>query len=96
MNHNPLKLIEGETVVLDKGYANSSRVVIVSLSELQMYTRVISIEDALRRNPDIKNDSWEVMTNRLSRPLSDEDVNEAFEKYRDKNLRNLQRGLYRK
>jgi len=58
MNHNKYNLKEGETVILDAGYNNSSEVVIISFTPNEMFAR---IKD--------ENSDWEVMTNRLS-PLA--------------------------
>ena len=50
------ELIEGKTYVLDKGYSNSSQVILVK-DYGKMYCRVKSTTS---------DDEWDTMTNRLS------------------------------
>lgn len=53
-------LIIGETYMLDEGFRNSSKVVLLNLTPRKMYATVSPID-----NPSIDN-SWDVMTYRLS------------------------------
>lgn len=53
-------LIIGETYMLDEGFRNSSKVVLLNLTPRKMYATVAPID-----NPSIDN-SWDVMTYRLS------------------------------
>lgn len=62
MSHNKHNLKPGDRVKLDKGYANSSVVNIVSMTPLMMYSRVVPA-DIEKPTGD---DSWETMTNRLT------------------------------
>lgn len=66
MEHNKHNIKPGDRVRLDKGYANSSIVRVVSMTPLMMYSRVVPAEI---ENPK-DDDSWETMTNRLT-PLED-------------------------
>lgn len=62
MNHNPHNLQDGQHVILDKDFANSSEVVIYVLTPLEMYATVYSANET--------GDMWQVMTKRLS-PIPD-------------------------
>jgi hypothetical protein len=58
MNHNPLNLQPGETVVLDKEFRNTSEVVIQGFTPLKMYATV--------HKPGEPDKTWQVMTGRLT------------------------------
>ena len=66
MRNNKHNLKPGDSVRLDKGYANSSIVKIVSMTPHMMYSRVVPVEI---KDPK-EDDMWETMTNRLT-PLED-------------------------
>ena len=59
MNHNPHNLKEMQTVILDKGFAYQSEVIILSMTEKAIFSKVMGLNDSPA-------DSWEVMTSRLS------------------------------
>lgn len=52
------KFDNGEKVILDKGFRNSSIVEVILQSSGKLFTRIKPIED---------NAEWEVMTNRLTK-----------------------------
>lgn len=63
MVFNKLNLTVGETVVLDKGFRNSSAVVVVALSKpFGMFSTVRAVHDPLQ-------EGWDVMTNRLTKKV---------------------------
>jgi hypothetical protein len=66
MEHNKQNLQEGEYVILDKGKANSSEVVIFKLTPLQMFATVYSVEKTDEGSVK-QSDMWDVMTSRLSK-----------------------------
>lgn len=57
--NNPDNLQEGEHCILDKGYANSSEVVIWKLTPNEMFATIYSAMET--------GDMWQVMTNRLTK-----------------------------
>ncbi len=57
MNHNPHNLQEGDEVILDKDFNNSSEVILLNFTKSQVYATVYS---------DDSKEQWTVMTNRLS------------------------------
>ncbi len=63
--HNKYNLLPGNTVMLDESHPNKSKVVIVSMTKHEMFSRVYS---ALLTDPK-DSDCWDVMTNRLT-PLN--------------------------
>ncbi len=56
--HNPHNLIIGQRVVLDKGYSNSSEVVIKDFTPMKIITTVTDGENS--------SNEWQVLTYRLS------------------------------
>ncbi len=66
MDHNPLKLQPGDLVTLDKGYGNSSEVIIADLSPKQSLATVYQVNDPGKLK-------WTVLTCRLSR-ITDKDT----------------------
>lgn len=58
MNHNKFDLKVGDTVILDKGYANESKVTILEFTDKQLYAKIKPAEA-------ITDTSWDVMTYRL-------------------------------
>jgi len=64
MNHNPHNLKPGQTVILDAKYANSSEVVIHSMTPYKLYSQVYAAEDSGRKFSEVK--MWDVMTKRLT------------------------------
>lgn len=66
MNHNPHNFKEGQHVILDKGFANSSEVVISKFTPNEMFATVYSSKETGAN-------SWQTMTTRLS-PIETEDA----------------------
>ena len=62
MNHNKHNLQIGQMVMLDEGYATSSKVIIDRFTPNQMYATVTGADDS----GDFVYSSWQVMTNRLT------------------------------
>jgi len=63
MNHNPHNFKTGDTAILDAGFHNSSRVIIVSITPQGMFSAI--------RLADEHSGQWEVMTYRLT-PIKEE------------------------
>lgn len=61
MNHNKFDLKIGDTVILDKGYNNESKVTILNFSPKFMYAKIKPAEA-------VTETSWDVLTYRL-RPI---------------------------
>lgn len=59
MNHNKFNLQEGEHVILDKDFNNTSEVVIFKFTPNEMIATVYSAIES--------GDMWQVMTNRLTK-----------------------------
>ena len=62
MNYNPNNVSEGEKVILDKDFNNASIVEVVTISFPQQLFAIVKDDDG---------NSWETMTNRLSKILND-------------------------
>lgn len=57
INHNKLNLKEGEVVIVDKGFANSSEVTIIEFTPRKMFA-LVEAKDKYQ---------WELLTSRLSK-----------------------------
>ncbi len=67
MNHNPHNFKPGDTVRLDANFANTSVVVIMTMTPKCIYSRVVPVEFKTQNNDN----SWVTRTDRLT-PLENE------------------------